>query len=485
MRQTNSTFARRVRSSGGSPRPPISVCHRLIVGDVGDNTGHVQRTFCMQTAPALFGAVPFTKGASAMGTGPGRNDPCPCGSGKKYKKCHGAAAAAVGQVPAREGPDHPITPALPRSTESISVDIAGFPGRQQHWVIVNKFKPEARKPSSPAGHEGTYRVVYVLSRPGQSPTKERDFSFDLLAQGTEGDSHLSMSPPRELVQGEGDRIELHIDTNHAGRHLQFACHPNRNGFIARIETTTNAASFADADLTASAALSPFLSLWSVTQNVPVHVHQTEITETRTGNRRVTITMPYYDAPPPLIPDGISTEFLWFAALYREALNSNSPLYQFFCLYKIIEGVMVRRGVTKTGPKKRERIPDDPAEFNAWLHALFPVRPAVWDPMALDSVFIPEVRGRTVGDIRNNELRTLRNDVGHLFDESDKTLRLWLDDAAQMNRVHHWLPITMCIARLVLKNEFPETFLSGLAEDGTDIGLKRPSAGVEAEGNSQS
>jgi preprotein translocase subunit SecA len=24
----------------------------------------------------------------------GRNDPCPCGSGKKYKKCHGAAASA-------------------------------------------------------------------------------------------------------------------------------------------------------------------------------------------------------------------------------------------------------------------------------------------------------------------------------------------------------------------------------------------------------
>jgi preprotein translocase subunit SecA len=26
----------------------------------------------------------------------GRNDPCPCGSGKKYKKCHGAASAAKG-----------------------------------------------------------------------------------------------------------------------------------------------------------------------------------------------------------------------------------------------------------------------------------------------------------------------------------------------------------------------------------------------------
>jgi preprotein translocase subunit SecA len=24
--------------------------------------------------------------------GVGRNEPCPCGSGKKFKKCHGAAA---------------------------------------------------------------------------------------------------------------------------------------------------------------------------------------------------------------------------------------------------------------------------------------------------------------------------------------------------------------------------------------------------------
>ena len=30
---------------------------------------------------------PIVKGAQ-----PGRNDPCPCGSGKKYKKCCGAAA---------------------------------------------------------------------------------------------------------------------------------------------------------------------------------------------------------------------------------------------------------------------------------------------------------------------------------------------------------------------------------------------------------
>ena len=32
-----------------------------------------------ETAPAAAGAVPKV----------GRNDPCPCGSGKKYKQCHG------------------------------------------------------------------------------------------------------------------------------------------------------------------------------------------------------------------------------------------------------------------------------------------------------------------------------------------------------------------------------------------------------------
>jgi uncharacterized protein YecA (UPF0149 family) len=32
-------------------------------------------------------AQPFVREAAKVG----RNDPCPCGSGKKFKKCHGAA----------------------------------------------------------------------------------------------------------------------------------------------------------------------------------------------------------------------------------------------------------------------------------------------------------------------------------------------------------------------------------------------------------
>ena len=51
-------------------------------------------------APPAFGAPPRQAvpqrpvTVKRDGEKVGRNDPCPCGSGKKYKKCHGAAAAA-------------------------------------------------------------------------------------------------------------------------------------------------------------------------------------------------------------------------------------------------------------------------------------------------------------------------------------------------------------------------------------------------------
>jgi preprotein translocase subunit SecA len=44
------------------------------------------------SAPAKEAPEPVRRGA---GPKVGRNDPCPCGSGKKYKKCHGAAEDRV------------------------------------------------------------------------------------------------------------------------------------------------------------------------------------------------------------------------------------------------------------------------------------------------------------------------------------------------------------------------------------------------------
>jgi uncharacterized protein YchJ len=40
--------------------------------------------------PARTGGDDVVKQVKRDGPKAGRNDPCPCGSGKKYKKCHGA-----------------------------------------------------------------------------------------------------------------------------------------------------------------------------------------------------------------------------------------------------------------------------------------------------------------------------------------------------------------------------------------------------------
>ena len=90
---------------GGAPaaRPPA----RTLTGPAG---GHPARRAApvVATKPAADGLItsaeqpPPLERAAARGApepafarnpyaGVGRNDPCPCGSGKKFKKCHGAA----------------------------------------------------------------------------------------------------------------------------------------------------------------------------------------------------------------------------------------------------------------------------------------------------------------------------------------------------------------------------------------------------------
>ncbi|HKN47698.1 MAG TPA: SEC-C metal-binding domain-containing protein, partial [Candidatus Polarisedimenticolia bacterium] len=55
------------------------------------------------SAPAKEARQPVQKRPAAR---VGRNDPCPCGSGKKYKKCHGAEEGTG--TPARPAARHGV-----------------------------------------------------------------------------------------------------------------------------------------------------------------------------------------------------------------------------------------------------------------------------------------------------------------------------------------------------------------------------------------
>jgi preprotein translocase subunit SecA len=80
----------------GAPRPAIPV--PAAAGATGDGTGNgagavtasgSRPTVNLRENRPDQAAVPAAKVA---GRKVGRNDPCPCGSGRKYKKCHGVAA---------------------------------------------------------------------------------------------------------------------------------------------------------------------------------------------------------------------------------------------------------------------------------------------------------------------------------------------------------------------------------------------------------
>src|SRR5882762_7782599 len=112
----------------------------------------------------------------------GRNDPCPCGSGKKYKRCHGSATLAA-------EPEEKARPAT--KTQTTAAEPMGVPGQQQHIIVVNQFKDpnDTRNFGGPQGAPGKYSVTFILSRPGFNLLREGQHSF---VSGLRGDSHLAI-----------------------------------------------------------------------------------------------------------------------------------------------------------------------------------------------------------------------------------------------------------------------------------------------------
>ena len=70
-----------------------NIDHRAAQNSLTDITRNIQRKKEKELAALQFVGGDSTttqKPVIAKDKGVGRNDPCPCGSGKKYKKCHGA-----------------------------------------------------------------------------------------------------------------------------------------------------------------------------------------------------------------------------------------------------------------------------------------------------------------------------------------------------------------------------------------------------------
>jgi preprotein translocase subunit SecA len=87
----------RAKGLGRAVRQGLQYSAPTIDGEAGAGGVAVERPEAQapalgvgKSSPAPAGARRSTSGQAVGGNGPSRNAPCPCGSGRKYKRCHGA-----------------------------------------------------------------------------------------------------------------------------------------------------------------------------------------------------------------------------------------------------------------------------------------------------------------------------------------------------------------------------------------------------------
>jgi hypothetical protein len=314
---------------------------------------------------------------------------------------------------------------------------------------------------------GKYKVSIVLRRPGRFEVAEKAINFsDRLV----GDSHIGITPPAVPPTAPlnlGIRIRFQTD---AGAFV-FDGKPNANGYLGKLVSGPfDAQNFDEAIKRAYHAVAPSLSNWSAHLDVPLDVAQVDATELRTGAARaLVITAPLEVSFAVEGEPKLGSEFLYYAGLYREALNSNSSAYRFLCLYKIIEGVRLRRNrlaeaALASGQERQqfefEQVPAETTKLPAWLNAIYGVR--TWSQQNLDQVLPLDVRGWRFPRIIHTRLTPLRNEVSHgILDGGEPGMSI--DDMLKLDRVNLLLPLTRTIARRMLKNSFRDQFMRHLPE----------------------
>lgn len=352
----------------------------------------------------------------------------------------------------------------------------GMPGLMQYVG----FMAEAADPAHPinnaviGGGPGLYKVIFTLARPGYPLHPEgHSASYETL----EGDSHLAIAKPAYINPAFTPNDDLkHIVFNAQTEDgmFQLYCTPNKRGYLAQITAESVQANTAqDARIKVARALASSLSNISIQLDMPLWVYQSDMIELATGNRFVSIISPIRESPMLVAPEGTLTkEFRSTASLYREALNSNTPVFQFLCFFKIIEALLARRERTAVEAKARGETPSRPVQivpadeqgFIPWLSAIYHIG-RDWDEITLSSIFVPEARGKKFTRITEDYLRPVRVRIAHAVLDSGE-LTLSADEEMDIQQVYKWLALTRCIARHMLKSDFPSEFLPYIAGDGS-------------------
>jgi hypothetical protein len=350
----------------------------------------------------------------------------------------------------------------------ISLTGFGFPGEAFSLVLTNIFsEPDAHLNAvPPEGLPGVYEVTFVLEKPGVRGIPENEVKF---AEFMEGSSHLAILAPAFPAPADAFKIQFAVKSD--ADSFVFEGFSDNAGYLAKLHVQPFEAKNRNAaEIRATKAAQSILSAYAANLDIPLQVGLIEVTEIATSNKSVTLTAPFFTAGSSAPVGTFDPEFANLAALYREALVSNTPAYRYLCLYKILEASRKRRERLGRKLKKEYRpiqlgevIPATQAKQLEWLKAIF-LGPREWKEPTLNQIFPSEVRGKKLTALFDGPMRQFRDRIAHGILDSGSYLHL--DDLASTREITKWLPFLRCAVRRTLKNDFPEYYLPYLKEDGT-------------------
>ena len=338
----------------------------------------------------------------------------------------------------------------------------GIPGVPQYVIS----RPHFEDPNDPRNHgnldgePGEYEVIMTLARPGVPLVGENNHAA---SEYLRGDSYIAISAPALQSPTPMDRLDIIANSPHG--YIEFEGIPNNAGYLATFRCSVQATTWTDAMLKAHRVLVPALGGFSAHLDIPIEIRQTDVIEKRTGTRYMKIvTTPAAVALAILPSSAPSDEFRAYTGLYREGVNSTSMRYRFLCFHKISDAIYARRK-RLAGRRPLETLPNRDGR-EAWIKAIFPP-PVEIDDFVLEETFPQECLEKKLGKVFQNYLVPLRNEIAHGVLNSGELVGP-PDDPEQEKKIIRWLPLSKCVARRLLKNEFPNEFLSYLKEDGTVV-----------------
>jgi len=231
----------------------------------------------------------------------------------------------------------------------IPIEELGHPGWLTELHVVPQFAGQVSDDRA-ALTDRTPRAFEVAALLSKAPVAKSTVNFQFTAE--DGSSYF-------LVPADA----MDVATPWGGVRVE----KNKAGEASLVRMTCTATSANEALATLHLACAAFLDHMSFAANAPVYIvemragdprHKMEMVRFASPFRLSTINPVMMSMPLPLRP---------MFALYREALNSASPLYRFLCLYKILEGYFERlkpalhkvfRDAGRDYPVPRELVPDD-------------------------------------------------------------------------------------------------------------------------------